>query len=431
MQRAGLRQFAASATAWTRAFELNSPRARWLIFGLYMLATMFRMPRVFFSGRLFAEEGTVFYSHAARTPWLSALFFSYAGYVNLGANVAAVVAWHFFPLSYAPRVTLFFSLLAQISPAILLVITRTAWVSSNLALFTALFLLVSLPAADEVWLNTLHSQFFMCVSAALILALDTEPGWGEVFRRCLLFLAPLYGLPVIILVPLFFVRSVLDRSGPRFIQFLIIGVGAAIQLLLFKHYLRDRFQMDTQLVLASLFAKNMVLPFLSYTLSDSMTHWLRDEVAGGILPRRIIVALVAGFSGFIMLLLRGPRGGVWLFAAATLVGTASYIGELLPNPDALMPHTGNRYAIVPEALFALAMLAVTGSFSVWRARVAAFLCVWLCAAGVLTLWQPSPFDSGPPWRMEMAKYQKDPHYVPVGWPGGGWVIRLPPVKPGG
>jgi hypothetical protein len=212
-----------------------SSRDCWWQLALFLLLTIGRMLNIVFQRRFWAEEGTVFYWHAATTAWLPALFYSYAGYMNFGANIAAVAARHLVPLDYAPRITFVFALAAQICPAILLLTSRAAWLRSRLTLAASLLLLVGAPAAEEIWLNTIHSQFYLALCTGLILTLETESGGREIFRRFLLFFAPLYGLVAIIFLPLFILRTLIERSHTRLIQALVLASGSTIQLLGFCH----------------------------------------------------------------------------------------------------------------------------------------------------------------------------------------------------
>jgi hypothetical protein len=308
-----------------------TPRERWFLFVFFLIATIGRMPRVVLEGRLWAEEGLVFYRHAATTHGLSAIFWSFAGYLNLGATLAGFFARHLVALDDAPRVTLAFSAAAQLCPAVLLVTSRAKWLSHPAALAAALLLLVAAPSAEEVWLNTLHSQFFLALSAALILALEIGSRRMEWFRRIVLFLAPLYGLPAILLLPLFMLRAAPERSGPRAKQALLLGLGALIQLALFYHMAPGRQVHDFHVIAGAIYAKTLLLPFLGFDASASSAAWLYFWLSHGVLPRRVLLALLAAFAGMAVLLIRGPREAGWLFLAFVVVDLGSWYGALLPQ----------------------------------------------------------------------------------------------------
>jgi hypothetical protein len=397
-----------------------SLRERWFLFLLFLVATIERMPRVVFQGRLWAEEVRVFYLHAATTSGPGAVFWSFAGYMNLGATLAAFAARHLVVLDDAPRVTLFFAALAQICPALLLVTSRAEWLRKRIVLAAALLLLVAAPSAEEVWLNTLHSQFFLALSAALILALETESVPMEWFRRFLLFLAPLYGLPAMTLLPLFVLRS-----APRAKQAVALTIGALIQLTLFYHLASGRQIHDFRLIFGAIFEKNLLLPWLGFSGETRPAFWLYFWLSHDILPSRIILALLAAFAGMLALLVRGPREAWWLFLAFGVITLLSWYGALLPQAAEVLPHIAGRYAFVPQVLMAWTILAVAAQGTGSRRVIAAGLTLWLCGVSCLAYVQTSDnFKNGPDWRQEMVKWHQNPKYSPQEWPQG-WVVPMP------
>jgi hypothetical protein len=402
-------------------------RARWLLFAVFIILTIARMPRVFFQGRLWAEEATVFYSHALITPWFSSLFFSYGGYLNFGADLPAVIASHLAPLDFAPRITLFFAFAAQICPALLLVTSRAPWLRSKSALAASLFLLVAAPAAEEVWLNSIHSQFFLALCTAFILAVEPESGRREIFRRILLFLAPLYGLGAIILLPLFALRAALDRSLPRLIQCLILAASSAFQLIFFFQTFPGRQTASIKLVLATIVAKNILQPLSGYSIAQPLIARLHAALTAGILPHSVILVLVLAVLLLLTLLYKAPKDAWWLALAGGSIALVSYHGALFASPDMIEPHAGNRYAFVPQVLLAWTLVVIAAQGFKTRAKIATGLVLWLCLVSAQTYCrQDQEFTNGPKWSLEMAKWHADPTYHPVAWPGGGWIVADTP-----
>jgi len=405
-----------------------SPRFRVILFALFLLLTLCRLPEVVIHGRFWAEEGRRFYVDAARYPWYHVIFLSYAGYMNLSANLAAVAARHLVPLEYAPRVTFAFAFAAQISPAILLVTSNAEWLRPRLSLAAALLLLATSPAAEEVWLNTLHSQFQLALCVGLILALDPEPG---IFRKFLLFLAPLYGMAAIIALPLFAARTIIDRARPRLIQTLILGAGCAIQLIFFYHHVGGRQVLNVKLLLATFFAKDLALPFLSFGGSQPIATWLHLSLNQGHLPAAVVITIILAAAATLMLLRHAPAAAWWLAIASLTMALVSYYGALFASNDMVEPHLDNRYAFVPEVLFAWVLLAIAASGRGVARPIAAVLTLWLCIAGIDAYRHPAGmFASGPDWASEVAKWRQDPNYSPLVWPGGIWRIPMPLIAQG-
>lgn len=174
---------------------------RLLLVVAFAVVLFLRMPDVLY-GRLWAEEGKIFFARAAAMPWFSALLLPYGGYLNLVANAAPIIAWHTVPLEYAPWVTTGIGLIFQCCPAIILVCSRDEWLRPRWSLIAALLIIATPPMVSEVWLQSLHSQFHLALCCALILALDAPQKRLAWFGGVLLFLAPLCGPAASGLLPL-------------------------------------------------------------------------------------------------------------------------------------------------------------------------------------------------------------------------------------
>jgi len=401
-------------------------RDRWLLLAGFVLLTIWRMPAVIFEGRFWAEEATVFYVHAATTPWRQALFYSYAGYMNLGANAPAVAARHLVPIDHAPRITLVFAFAAQLCPALLLVTSHAAWLRSRLALAASLLLLVAAPSSEEVWLNTLHSQFHLGLCVALILALEIEPGGRELFRRILLFLAPLYGLVAVISLSLFAVRAFVDRSRDRLIQTVVLASGSAIQLLFFYHSNPARQTLNIKLIPGTIFAKNIMLPFLSFDASRPVATWLHaalfqrhpaDSGSGDDSPcRGATIQLGSQRPKACVVVHRGIRRHQCSFLLRRVA-----------------PHARQCRAACRRALCLRSAGSVRVGLGIDGCREPGFPRQDCVHSGVLAVHrqhQRLP-ETGPRVRSwtsmasGIAKWHTNPSYTPVAWPGGQWVVPLP------
>ena len=111
-------------------------------------------------------------SHAWNMPPLQALLTPFGGYLNIFATGGTLAARWLVPLGDAPYVTIAIALLVQlVTPAILLG-ARDAWLGPPLVRLVACLLVVTVPASEEIWLQTLHCQFQLALAAAVIMALD-------------------------------------------------------------------------------------------------------------------------------------------------------------------------------------------------------------------------------------------------------------------
>ncbi len=410
-------------TGWTRTFD--RPLARLCLVAGFAALLFIRMPGVL-RGRLWAEEGRVFYEHAASMPAWQALFLPYAGYLNLVANAAPIIARSLLPLEGAPWIVTFVGLIFQCCPAIVLVCARDAWLRPPLVRIAALLLIATAPQVEEVWLQTLHSQFHLALCAAIILALDVPPRLLAMFGGVLLFLGPLCGPPACIMAPLFLARAIIDRSWARLGQTCALSAGAALQVLLFYSHESGRtYGIGPIVLLCVVYIKQIVIPLLGVKIAIAAVAQLQARIAAHLFPWRAVTVTLVLFAAFCAALLRGRRATpIWLFLAACCTGWIGYYGAIGDNRLGMLAIGGNgRYVFLPEVLAALAMLALAAQSprpERWVARAAVG---WLILIGVLDLRTPDlVMKTGSSWRQEVALWRQD-HTHPIAiWPQGWFMI---------
>lgn len=398
-----------------------------VIFALLVAA---RLPRVLLEGRFWAEEGRVFFENAWNLPWLDALLFPYAGYLNLTANAAGLLARHLAPLWAAPYVSTGLALLIQCLPAIIILTSRADWLRHRAVLAAALMLIATPPHSDEVWLNSICSQYHLTLAAAMILALKPRGGLEGVLHALLLLLATLSAPMSWLLAPLFVLRALLERCGPRTMQTLAVVAGVAIQLIWFYGPAPNReIGIDPALLGGIVLVKNIIIPLVPTPLDAKLIHLLAPKfsLGGGPLWPLAVVALL-----FLVLAwgaLRHPRRApLWFLLAGGIVATGAYAGSLGNKADLLGVLGGSRYPFGPQVLFGLTVLGLAMVLR-GKARVCArVVVIWLLVVGLWGYWSPAgmgPVQDGPPWLPEVQKYQQDHHYRLKIWPPG-WSMGLPP-----
>ncbi len=384
-----------------------------------------RMPAVL-HGRLWAEEGRIFYENAATMPTWQALFLPYGGYLNLAANAAPIIARALVPLEAAPWIVTFIGLIFQCCPAILLVCARDPWLTPPMARIAALLLVAAAPEVEEVWLQTLHSQFHLALCAAIILALDVPGRRLAIFGAVLLFLGPLCGPPACVLLPLFLARAAIDRSRGRLAQSAALGAGAALQLLMFYTHASGRtYGIGPITLLCIVYIKQIIVPLFGATIAAGASAELQARIASHLFPWRAVTVPIALFSVLAAALWRGRQAAsIWLFLAACLTGWIGYYGAIGNRLEMLLIDSGGRYVFLPEVLASLAVLALAAGSARPERWVARAAVGWLLIVGVGDLGSRRPFiKSGPDWLSEVALWRRD-HAHPIAiWPRG-WTMTL-------
>jgi hypothetical protein len=394
---------------------------------IYGIAICCKMPEIVIKGRFWAEEGTVFFGNAWTMPPLHALFLSYFGYLNLIANAATLAARWLMPLSCAPYLTIGVALAIQLCPPLLLLSARDAWLRPAPVRAGGLLLLLLIPNSDEIWLQTLHCQFVLAVCGGLILALDAEGGKTRWLKYGLLFLAPLCGLVVIALLPLFFLRAALDRSWERFSQSAVLATGSAIQLILFFHIVSRRtYTLDPQIFLSVVTVRHLAGPFLGTEVAGFVAQAIRARLAAGQFPVAAVLTplLVFGALAAATLWRRRSLPAFWLVSGFVMIAGASYFGALDGAATLIHAVSGERYVVAPQALLSLAVLAVAATSGTAISRISGVAVMWLIMSGAVSYTQPwQPASDGPPWRDEIALWRRDPAHAIEIWPNG-WRLSL-------
>lgn len=401
-----------------------------LILATCALLILSRAPTIIMHGRFWAEEGKVFVANAATMPAWQALWNSYGGYTNLIANGAALAAWHFMPLVYAPYLTISIGLMFQLLPLFLILTSHDEWLRPLFVRLLAVLLVVFTPSSTEIWLQTLHCQFELALSCALILSFDTVEGPLGFFRLLILWLAPLAGPGSIVFFPLFCIRFLLEHSRQRLFQCAAIGTGAALQLGLFYVSLGSRGS-DHWIgpALAAVFCREPLQLFLGiYGRSQALIASVHNQIQ--LYPARLHLAEIGTIIFFLPfavlgILYKRYRAGLWLllgnaaFTGAALFGS---IGGALSQVDAFF---GERYIYVGQALCSLMLLSFAAQSRKWPPRVAGYLAIaWILYVASTSFWNPIYDAHWPDWRVQVQLWQADHTHKLLIWPSP-WFMELP------
>lgn len=212
-----------------RRFLWSEARKIVLLFG-YIVLLVGREPRFLGSPRFWAEEGTRYFAYAYTHPWYAALTHAELGYVALWPNLATTVAANMVPLEYAPLVTTLFALTVQIIPIILIVWSDGTFWNGFATKIIGCCALLFAPLSQEIWLNTINSQFYFLLITLLVLIEDAHAkGTRRIMYRVLLVVAGLTGAVSLFLLPVFAIKAVQEKHRERGIQAALLVACAVVQ----------------------------------------------------------------------------------------------------------------------------------------------------------------------------------------------------------
>jgi hypothetical protein len=349
-------------------------------------------------------------------------------YLNLSANVATLIARYIVPLDFAPRVTTAIALVIQTVPALILVTSRDEWLRQPAVMIVAVLMLATPPCGDEVWLNSINSQFHIAVAAGLCLALEIPIGVGRIVRAALLLIAPLCSPTTAALCPLFLLRSTLERDPNRALQGVSLITGALLQFGFFFTSTPGRGHLIGPATLASIIAaRHIALPLLGHEMAALIANDLQIKLRSAVQP--LVAYIVVGLAALTMVLalnLRRNATAVWMISSAIAIAAISYYGALTTGIELVSVDGSLRYSFASSALVDLSILALAATGTDRLSGAAWLLSLWLVATGLIQAWLPHDplLAYGPSWSGEVARWRSDHTTSLAIWPTG-WTMRLP------
>lgn len=401
----------------------------------FALLTMLRLPQVWLHGRFLDEEGAVFLAFAWHRPAWTALWRPFGGYLNIGANgatllVATLVRAGVVSLEHAPWVTMTIALAFQTVPAALLLTSRSPWLRDRKAVLACLTIVAISPMTEEVFANVLHIQYHLALAAALILALDVpQSARGRIASLALLLLGPLCGPGAIVLLPLFALRAAMDRDRARAGQFLALGLGAAVQMLVFyTHNAARGHGPDAVMLVNMLFVRLAVMSYASAPVAlhyiALLDGWHAAAGAAWWVATGLATAWFFGLVAFAVI--DGLDAAAWLILSGLLLAVLSYGPGMVAVPSNLWFDfwVSERYDFLPITLIGIGMVARAMTPGRRLRRLAGGLCIALLVSGALTFAQPYyELASGPDWAAQVALWRRDHNHLLVAWTPS-WRIDL-------
>jgi hypothetical protein len=315
------------------------------------------------------------------------------------------------------------ALLFQLLPAALILTGQARWLANRWAVLAALLIVAISPMTEEVFLNVLHIQFHLALCVGLILALEVPPRRGaRIGYWAVLFVAPLCGPGAIVLLPLFALRTLVERDRRRLAQTAVFAVGTALQLFVFftPSPVRGAF-LDPGALAAVMVVRLAALPYLTSGLANVLgTLTYNSYITGGIGWWAMVAASITYFGALMAVALRDRHDpAIWLLLSGLAIGAASFGGGMI----AVDPYqwfsvgAGERYNFLPLVLLTLALIVIAMRQDGRFRRISATLVMLTLITGAIGFTQPiKAMRNGPSWRAEVAAWRADHDHPLVLWP---------------
>jgi hypothetical protein len=397
---------------------------------LFLTIAFLKSPEIFMHPRFWAEEGTIFYTNFLHLSVLKSIIFIKSGSLQILTNATVYLSTKV-PVALAPAVTTYSALALHLVVVFQLALFARA---HGLAKTVAILLVTTwalLPQTYEVWLSATNAQWITGVSVLMFLSMPSHwigRHWKGGAAWCLV--CGLSGVPSTLPAPVFFIRSLIERSFPIAVLASVLSADAVVQLAILVRIGESRpYLLDPSVLFVPLFLQSVLSPVLSADIVDRIGYSILNSnskvavisVMGTVIGGLGIMgfATVAAYAG-------SRKYYVWLILVAWLIVTIiENFGSLDPQHQ-FSGWLGGRYFLLGS--FCLCLLLAWGTMAeqAFFRFVSAGLLSAIVVSGVYT----AAFSSwtevmrhGPSWRKQIEMCR--PRYtceIRV-WPGS-WVLEL-------
>lgn len=198
-----------------------------IVIGLSIL----RQPMFFIAPRIWAEEASVYIASILSNGLLHSLIAPHLGYYSLFPNFVIAFGLILFGFNGVAYITTLFSFLIVLMTVFSPLILRSKYWDTKLKIFSiVIFALILGP--NEIWLNTITSQFYFCLFSCLLLLSDISSirGWRLYYVIFMLIIGVLNGITTIVLFPFYLLNFIKDRKNKlNYTLLIILFFGACVQ----------------------------------------------------------------------------------------------------------------------------------------------------------------------------------------------------------
>jgi hypothetical protein len=403
----------------------------------FIIAIYLREPSYLLSPRFWAEEGQIYFSYAYRNPWYLSLFSPHLGYFSLLNNIAVTLGAHAFPLWISSSITTFIAFCIQIIPSMIVIYGQSFLWDTRTKKVIVVLLLLFAPITQELWLNTISSQFHLSLITLLLVIehhdkLSVTRAW---LYRCLIVIAGLTGVLSCILTPIFILKSFLYRNRESTIQACLLAACTIIQasMLGYSVYYSDikyarLGKVDIRTIFATIETKTFLLPLLGEGYTDYLADLLRSSWSEGYYLILSYVAIISLITLIAYIFWGMEKNLRYLFLTSYLLLTVVpiFISVGTDKTALIGGFFSYRYFYVPTIILQLTL--VYNIFYYRKIQVRPIICTVIlsCMLATSIINYPKSNLIGqawPTWEIEASKWQANSSYNPLIWPAT-WDMKL-------
>lgn len=382
----------------------------WLLYLGALAFLCLRTPYEFIHGFVYDEEASVYLRYAWDANMWRALIAPHQGYYALLPNLCGIIAARLLPLGQAGHFFVFAEIAVQMLLVTMVVQCESLKGTGQKVLAVAVALLT--PPTAAIVLSTIHAQFFLAVTTAVILISNADR--LRVARMLTLACAGLTGVASCVLLPFFLLQAWKERTVARAAQ-----AGVLLACTLVQAVIQFPSAISANAPHSTLqFSAGALLSF--GVLDHFFTRWSYMEACKavgspklrdwqGLWWLSVECASAVYLAAVLFLSWKGGRAARLLAGAAVLSLAVSFKRSGALDMD-LMCGSGGRYFFIFNVLIGLSLVLVTrhaaGLYSL-AARVLVFCCL---VSGLLDVQRIATRPHLPIWSQEIGAWRADPDY---------------------
>lgn len=408
---------------------------------------VWKSPLLLLEPRLWAEEGTGYFSYAyhfANSPaWYKGLTNIQTGYLSLWPNIASTVAANLFALEYVPFVTTALALTVQLIVIAVILWGKSEFWQTPVQKIFGVSVVLLVPLSGEIWLNTINCQFVFALSTFLILHSNADASkMTNRLYRVLLLVAGLDGIVSCLLAPWFILKALTEKTKERVIHLVIICSCAITQAIIVflssaqrgPHIFTQWVGMGWQTLVAIIWTRS--IGFIIFGLENTYDFSLLFRTASTPLELNLMSVMVLFIEiVFIWFLFLSSsikkQDRITLIGSYLIIIVVSIIGSLESDKSLLInPGIGTRYFYTSNAILMLIVVANiqipigTGEVKgLWKSILLIALSAISVYWGVMQYQETCIGTDWPRWREQVQMWRENHEHNIEIWPPG-WKMQL-------
>ena len=415
---------------------LNDSKTKYYLLFIIVLISFYRSPYIFLNSRFAAEEGFSFFEYVWENGFFKGLFFfdNFAGYFNLIANMLVSIS-SLIKIEYSPFITVYGSFIFIILPIYFILFRESELFNTDLKRYIgSLLIFIAPPLVPEVWVNSINSQVYLCISAIIILFMINLNNFQKKINYLIIFIAGFSGVYSCCLLPLFFINYFLKKNLYNFTNFIILFFSSLIQ---FYFVLRSKINNHLmEKVLVADLDLNIMINYVYNILAKpifgrQITHFIWSDIIHLIPGINYFYLFIIIFLILIIFLFYNYKN---LFRVIIKDKTLIYLVyiffaiSILVLVGAAGDYVGGRYAVIPGVTLLLIILHLTFEMQGKKIKIFFTILISISLISGINEFRPPTKNvkhqyinfldciNCPVWKNEIKKWKNNNNYIIKIWP---------------